>query len=88
MFKIQNNDGEVVDAISIRLSGFEQYGTWLLINSSNINDMSIASVVPDDDLMQDAVHVRQLEFEQAMTIMAMAGINKFNEFFNKWTSKE
>ena len=88
MFKIQNNDEEVVDAISIRLSGFEQYGTWLLINSSNINDMSVASVMPDDDLMQDAVHVRQLEFEQAMTIMAMSGIDKFNEFFKKWSSKE
>lgn len=88
MFKIQNKDEEVVDAISIRLSGFEQYGTWLLINSQDINDMSIASVMPDDAMIQDAVHVRQLEYEQAMTIMAMADITKFNEFFKKWSSKE
>jgi hypothetical protein len=88
MFKIQNNEEEVVDAISIRLSGFEQYGTWLLINSSNIDDMSSASVMPDDEMMQDAVHVRQLEFEQVMTIMAMSGIDKFNAFFKKWSSKE
>lgn len=88
MFKIQNNEDEVVDAISIRLSGFEQYGTWLLINSTNINDMSIASVMPDDTMSQDTVHVRQLEYEQAMTIMAMSDITKFNEFFKKWSSKE
>ena len=90
MFKIQDAEKEVVDAISIRLSGFEQYGTWLLINPNDTNDMFIASVMPDDEMVQDSVHVRQLEEHQALTIQAMTmvlGVDKFTSFFNTWSKK-
>ena len=90
MFKIQDAEEEVVDAISIRLSGFEQYGTWLLINPNDTNDMFIASVMPDDEMVQDSVHVRQLEEHQALTIQAMTmvlGADKFTSFFNTWSKK-
>lgn len=90
MFKIQDAEEEVVDAISIRLSGFEQYGTWLLINPNDTNDMFIASVMPDDEMVQDSVHVRQLEEHQALTIQAMTmvlGVDKFTSFFNTWSKK-
>ena len=90
MFKIQDVDQEVVDAISIRLSGFEQYGTWLLINPNDMNDMFIASVMPNDEMVQDAVYVRQLEEYQALIIQAMVGVvgaTKFTEFFNTWSNK-
>ena len=79
----ENENSEKEYFTSIFVAGFEQYSTHVLFDPSNLLDIKIASVLPNDSYTQDDVVVRQLSEEQAMAICGMIGMDILDNYIKE-----
>ena len=77
-------DGEnTKDMWSFLIAKYGEYFTYIFFDPDNYLDTCVASIMPDEDDIENDTYIRQMSEENAAIIWNLVGINTISEFIEK-----